>query len=201
MTRPPLRRPRASNAPGAANPAPVLPPGHPAVNAGDTAGPAGGAAPTGTPSAGGLTWTAPAAFTARAPESRMRAAEYTIAAPGGGEPAVLGVFYFGPDQGGSIDANVERWIGQFTDAAGAPAKSSAKVEKRSRGAFGITTVDVSGTFTNSMPGGPAGAQANQRMLGAIVEGPNGPVFFKLVGPAAAVAPAEAPFRELIDSVH
>lgn len=131
----------------------------------------------------------------------MRAAEYAVTAPSGGEPAVLAVFYFGPDQGGSVDANVSRWVGQFTDAGGAPAKDKAKIEKRTRGAFAVTTVDVSGAYTNSMPGAPALTLQNQRMLGAIVEGPSGPVFFKLVGPADAVEFARAPFEALLDSVH
>src|SRR5688572_20375097 len=63
------------------------------------------AAPSDAPTAGGLTWAAPSPFAQRAPKSSMRVAEYGIEGDASSE---LGVFYFGADQGGSIDANMSR---------------------------------------------------------------------------------------------
>ena len=45
----------------------------------------------------------------------MRKASYEVPrAKGDSEDGELAVFYFGPGQGGGIDANVERWIKQFS---------------------------------------------------------------------------------------
>ena len=52
-------------------------------------------------------------------------------------------------------------------------------------------------------GGPMAAQppvAGYRLLGAIVEGPNGLVFFKLVGPEKTVAGAANDFTEMLKSL-
>lgn len=40
-----------------------------------------------------------------------------------------------------------------------------------------------------------------RVLGAIAEGPDGKVFFKLTGPEAALDGAEPAFRALLDSLR
>ncbi len=181
-------------APTAAVTAPATPP---------TAAPAPTAAAkvtNGAPNAGGLTWTAPAPFVSRIPESRMREAEYVVSAEAGGEPAVMGVFFFGVGQGGAVDANVERWIGQFTDPKGRPIEKVAKVDKRTVNGMAVTIVDVTGTYTNGMPGASAGPQSAQRMLSAIVEGPNGLVFFKFVGAVDAVEKAEEAFEQLVASI-
>jgi len=42
---------------------------------------------------------------------------------------------------------------------------------------------------------------NSRMRGAIVEAPEGLVFFKLTGPLNTVAAAENDFNSLLGSVH
>ncbi|MCA9602542.1 MAG: hypothetical protein KC417_10975, partial [Myxococcales bacterium] len=193
----------APAAPSPGTPSGNVPPGHPPVGTAPTGGTAGAADPA-NPTAGGLGWKAPAVFTWKVPESRMRAAEYTVSA-GAGEPASLAVFYFGPGQGGDAKSNIDRWAGQFKDDAGNPAKAKTQTSKVN--GMASTVVDVSGTYASGMPamgphgGGDTGPKVNQRMLGAIVEGPNGPVFFKFVGPKAAVDSAESGFHELVESVH
>jgi hypothetical protein len=47
---------------------------------------------------------------------------------------------------------------------------------------------------------PTGKKENFRLLGAIVEGPQGSVFFKLTGPASTIAAAEQEFDALIGSL-
>ena len=57
-------------------------------------------------SAGGLSWTAPAGW--KSQPKRMRAANYVVPAAGGdSEAGECGVYFFGPGQGGSIEANVQ----------------------------------------------------------------------------------------------
>ena len=63
-------------------------------------------------SGAGLRWTPPANWKSEA-QRPMRLATYTVPpAAGDHEGAECGVFYFGQGQGGSVDANMDRWIGQ-----------------------------------------------------------------------------------------
>jgi len=162
--------------------------------------PPGGVAappPSSSPTAAaGLTWTLPSGWTIEAPRS-MRVATYAIpAAPGDAEGAECAVFYFGASQGGGVDANLERWIGQFQP--GAKSKRSAKKVNRVQ----VSLADVSGTYTAH--GGsttqPQGDQPGWRLLGAIAESPQGAVFFKLAGPAKTVAAASKGFDAMVGSL-
>src|SRR5437867_7694880 len=95
---------------------------------------------------GKLKFTAPAGWIARAPSSSMRQAEYTLPrAEGDTEDAELVVFYF-HGQGGSVQANVDRWIGQFKRPDGSPASDLAKVSHKQSHGIALTVVDVSGTY-------------------------------------------------------
>jgi hypothetical protein len=147
-------------------------------------------------SAGALNWTPPATWKADAPRP-MRAATYLVApAKGDTDSGECGVFYFGEGQGGGVDANIDRWVGQFTDAK-APIRKKEKLS-----GFDVTTVEVDGTFASSM-GGPMGPKTPKpgfKMLAAIVEGPKGNVFFKLTGPAKTVEAARGDFMKMIKSV-
>ncbi len=152
-------------------------------------------------SAAGIRWTAPASWKAEAPRP-MRAATYSIpTAPGDQGVAECVVNFFGPGQGGGIDANVERWKGQVLGADGKPA--TAKIDKRAGKGVTITRVDASGTYTGM--GGPmnpgAKPASGYRLIGAIAEGPGGNVFFKLTGPAKTIAAEEKNFEQLLLSIQ
>lgn len=157
------------------------------------------AAESGNASAAGLSWTAPKPFISRQPKSTMRVAEYGIE----GDPnAELGVFYFGADQGGSVDANMTRWIGQFTQPDGSPTQS--KRGERNVHGISVATVEAHGTYSGgmAMPGAPPKeAQQDAMLLGAIAKGPNGSVFFKLTGSRAALEAARPAFDQLLESLH
>jgi hypothetical protein len=154
-------------------------------------------------SGAGMRWTAPANWKSEA-ERPMRLATYTIPhAAGDAHDGECGVYYFGPGQGGSVQANLDRWIGQFVQADGKPSKSAAKIDKRTVRGMQVTTVDVSGAYTGM--GGPLAKPGGQpergyRLLGAIVEGPQGSVFFKFTGPAKTVAQNKAAFDKMLASL-
>jgi hypothetical protein len=160
---------------------------------------AGANAPSGPAKAGGLTWEAPAPFVRRAPKSSMRVAEYGLAS----EPqAELGVFYFGPDQGGSVEANMTRWVGQFTQADGSETKP-IRTERKVQGVE-VSLIEARGVYSGgmAMPGAPAAAAVpDALLLGAIAKGPLGAVFFKFVGPRAALEGARGAFDGLIASLR
>lgn len=145
-------------------------------------------------SAGGISWTQPAVWKADAPR-QMRAATYLVApAKGDTDGAECGVFYFGEGQGGGVDANVDRWVSQFENAKGTPIRKKEKIA-----GFDVTTIEVDGTFASSMGGpmGPKTPKAGYKLLGAIIEGPKGNVFFKLTGPAKTVESARSEFMKML----
>lgn len=151
--------------------------------------------------AGGLSWKVPEGWKTEAPRS-MRAATYQIPpVKGDVEGAEVAVFYFGPGQGGAVDANVKRWVGQFKKADGSPADSEAKTKRETFNGLPVTTVDLKGTYAGGgMMMAPSDPKPNFRLLGAIVEGPEGAVFFKLTGPEKTVAGAQKSFRKLLETV-
>jgi hypothetical protein len=145
----------------------------------------------------GLRWTAPAAWKAQA-ERPMRAATYSIsAATGDKEDGECAVYYFGPSQGGSVEANLKRRIGQFEHP-----EHEAQTRKRTIAGLNVTTIDLSGAYTGA--GGPMAtgktSKSGFRLLGAIVEAPEGIVFFKFTGPAKTVAAHQANFENLLKSL-
>ena len=146
-------------------------------------------------SAGGVKWSVPKAWTDQPGSSTMRVATYRVPAAKGAEVGEVAVFFFGPGQGGTVDANVERWSRQFEGTP--PAERSAK---RVNG-LAVSLVRLAGTYL--APGGPMmqsqGKKPDYRLLGAIVEAPEGLLFLKLTGPAATVAAALADFDALVAS--
>lgn len=148
----------------------------------------------GSQGSGPVKWTPPSRWEAK-PASGMRAATYIIPpATGDSEGGECAVF---ENLGGSVQANVDRWIGQFEKTDGAPDQKSETISGLS-----VTTVDVSGTFKGGGPmmGNTSGPKSGYRMLGAIVEGPEGNVFFKLTGPAKTIAAARDEFQAMLKSL-
>ena len=124
----------------------------------------------------------------------MRAATYVVA-----ENAECVVYFFGASEGGSVEANLERWKGQFKTADGKPAP--AKTAKMTVHGLPVTTIDISGNYSGM--GGPMAKAPSTgvdfRLLGAIVEGPGGNLFVKFAGPAKLVSANQPKFRQLLDS--
>ncbi len=151
-----------------------------------------------TKSVGGVAFTAPERWGETQPSSMMRKAQFRVPrASGDAEDGELAVFYFGPGQGGSIDDNVQRWAGQFTDASGQPATPTTTT--RQVNGASVTVVRAEGTYASGLPMGSSTPKPNYAMLGAIVSGSEAPVFFKLVGPRATIDQAVPEFDALVAS--
>jgi hypothetical protein len=130
----------------------------------------------------------------------MRAATYAVPpAAGDKEGAECVGYFFGQGQGGSVQANIERWQGQFKGPGGKSA--AAKINKTTIRGLAMTTIDVSGEYLGM--GGPAETEpavvSGYRLLGAIIEGPGGNVFIEFTGPAKTIAANQARFQQLLDS--
>jgi hypothetical protein len=150
-------------------------------------------------SVAGLKWTAPKDWKSEAAKP-MRAATYAVPpATGDTAGAECVVYFFGPGQGGSVEANLDRWKAQILGPDGKPA--DAKIAKRTIHSLAVTTIDTSGDYTGM--GGPMAAsksvQSNYRLLGAIVEQAEGNVFIKFTGPAKTMAAHEAEFEQFLNS--
>jgi hypothetical protein len=143
------------------------------------------------PSQAELAWDAPPSF-AKSPDTNpMRKATYKVAkAAGDDDDAELTV----TSAGGSVDANVKRWSGQFGDA-------KPKTETKTIHGLTVTTVELKGTFAGGGMRGPATSKEHQMLLGAIVDSGGSLTFFKLVGPEKTVTSAHKDFDKLIASVH
>lgn len=136
----------------------------------------------------------PATWQRGEPSSRMRLAEATVPGPAG--DALLTVFFFGPGGGGGVEANIQRWLGQVA-ADGQPERDQFTV-----GDYTVHTVAVTGTLQPSGMGtGPSEPVPDAMLLGAVVEGPGGPWFFKLTGPAATVVAARPELDLMLRSIH
>jgi len=150
---------------------------------------------------GGFSLEAPAGWKQVPPKSGIVETEFAVPSDGDAAPGRMTVM----GAGGSVQANVDRWYGQFTQADGSATKDKATTKTLKLAGCTVTLVDVAGTFKD-MPGGPfAGGQAverpDYRMLAAIVETPEkGSYFLKFTGPGATVAKHADGFRKMVEGL-
>jgi hypothetical protein len=151
--------------------------------------------------AAGLTFTAPASWKSVPTSSSMRVAQYALPhAAGDTEDAELVVYYFG-GSGGTVEANIERWVGQMRQPDGRPSSAVATRQSRTVNGLKVTLVDVPGTYVAEMTPGAAERHnsPNFHLRAAVIETSNGPYFIKLTGPAKTVAASEQQFEAFLGS--
>ena len=118
----------------------------------------------------------------------MRKAQFSVPGLDGSAPAEVAFFHFGAGQGGSVQANVDRWFKQFSGGS-----TDAKTERV--GNTMVTFVRAFGTFSSGMPGGPTTPLKDYAMRGAILESPAGDVYVKMTGPQGVVKARRADVRQ------
>lgn len=201
---PPSSSPAVSPPMGAMDPT-ALPPNHPPIDPHGNLEPNGGQDPhanlppgASAPGAGAqgdaLKWQAPARWAVAQNPSTMRLATYKIPAKTKGvDDAELSV----TRAGGSTDANITRWIGQFEPTD----RSNAERATREVAGLKVTTVLVKGTFLGGgMMGAPSEPKPKWAMLAAIVETGDTPHFFKMTGPEDTVTAARIEFDTMIAGI-
>lgn len=124
------------------------------------------------------------------PSDGVRAAQ--LEKKSGGTPLLITFTRFPPGSGGSVQANVDRWVGQFLSPS-----APAEILKPEGTALPLTIVRLAGTMRGGVPGGPAQNTPDRLLLGAILESPEGLVIAKLTGPTSAVSREEKMFAEMI----
>ena len=154
------------------------------------------------PANGDLHFKAPDGWLTEKPSSNMRVAQYKLPkAEGDPEDASLVLYYFGATQGGTTQANIDRWINQMQQSDGSASKDKAKTDNLTVNGLKVSTVDVTGTYTAEMtPGsGDRHNNADYRLRAAVIETPKGNYFAKLVGPAKTIARWDQSFNDYLKS--
>jgi hypothetical protein len=152
--------------------------------------------------AGELRFKAPEAWTAEKPTSDMRVAQYKLPkAEGDHEDALLVIYYFGQGQGGSPEANIDRWINQIKQPDGQPSKERAQTGTLTVHGLQVNTVDVSGNYSGGMSpdSAPADNKSIYRLRAAVVDTPKGSYFVKLTGPEKTVAHWDQAYTDYLKS--
>jgi hypothetical protein len=137
--------------------------------------------------AAGITFDRPASWVIEIPSSQMRLAQMRL--PGDAGNAELTVFCFGTGQGGPIQANIDRWVGQFENADSPGMSVESSTETVERDGLTVHTVTARGTYTPLMGPMMRGEEPfpGYALHGVIVEGgPEGTVFVKVTGPEATI---------------
>jgi hypothetical protein len=179
---------------GCAGPAPVR------LSGNESASPAAPQAGSGV--SGELRYRAPDGWVKEQPSSNMRVAQFQLPrAAGDSADGSLVVYYFGQGQGGSVEANLDRWMNQMKQADGTPSKDRAKVETKTVNGLKVTLLDVSGRYTAEMaPGADEHHDdASFRMRAAVIETPKGAYYVKLVGPEKTIAGWDSSFGSFVNS--
>jgi hypothetical protein len=168
-----------------------MPPGHPPID---------GAAGAGQPADTGpkLVYE-PASDWVAEPATGMRTAQFRLPrAAGDPNDGELAVFQFGAGDGGTIESNIDIWARLFAGADGQPLAADAlKRETRTISGLTVHLVDITGRYKLT----DESVSANDwRLLGAIVELPQGRVNFRAVGPSATMAAQRDAFRKMLDAL-
>ena len=149
---------------------------------------------------GTLTFAKAPTWKDRPATSSMRLAEFVVPkAAGDAEDGELIVYYFGGG-GGNVQANIDRWIGQFKPEPGA---KTPETKSLTVNGLKVTTIAVRGTYIAEVRPGASERhnKPNFAMRAAVIETPKGPHFIKLTGPIATVEQAGAAFEQFLQSVR
>jgi hypothetical protein len=178
-----------------AKPAKPAEPAEPAASAGD-------GFEVAVAKGGALVFKAPSSWKKVKPRSFV--VEYEISVPksegdaADGRLTIMGA-------GGNVQANIDRWYGQYTQPDGSKTADNSTVTESEVAGCEVTWVDIEGTLMDR-PGGPmAGGKVvereNYRTLASIVQaGEHGQYFIKLYGPVKTINDNEASFRSFVQSL-
>ena len=151
---------------------------------------------------GNLEFTIPSKWRIEPVESPARGGQWRVPPlHGEGEGGEVVVFYFGPEVGGTWKENIEAWIGTMFNAEGHPA--AAEVKHHTTGGLKISQLVVFGTYNQvvSLPGVPPVPKSNYGLLGAVIENPQGNIYWRFTGPESLITANLPLFNKVIDSVR
>jgi len=142
-----------------------------------------------------FTFTRPAKWEWVESTSQMRKAQLKVTDAASKAIADVAFYYFGARGAGGVQANVDRWLNQFTEPSD---QINAKVEHTTIGKTKLTYVQAEGTYKSGMPGGPTTPMPGYALVGAILESDNGNVFVRMTGPKKLVQSSLMEFKKMIE---
>ncbi len=143
--------------------------------------------------------TLPDNWIAETPTSDMRKLQYRIPGASEDQAAELVVYYFGMNQGGTLEANIERWKSQFSRPDGGEVEPV--IEQIDGSSMPATLVTIQGSYARGLGVGPQGeALPDRTLLAALVQTPEGTLYPQMHGPAATVSAAREGFIGFIRSL-
>ncbi len=137
--------------------------------------------------------------------SGMRQAQYRLD-PVAGDKAKgeVNVFYFGPSSGGGVEANLNRWVGQMLMPDGSDPAAGAERSTFTANGMKGHIVSLNGSY-KSGGGRPMGGETTimegYRLVGVVLEGPQGSLFFKLTGPLATAEAMEGDLLKMVKAAN
>jgi hypothetical protein len=127
---------------------------------------------------------------------QFRNLQYAVpAADGGGDGAELIVSCFMNQDGGPIEANINRWAAQFRNPEGMP--SSATPTREEVNGLTVHRVEFKGSY---MGMGAPGPKPGFGQLSAIIETPDARAFIRLIGPDTVIEANRAAFDAMVKGV-
>ncbi|MCC6428440.1 MAG: hypothetical protein IT435_16680 [Phycisphaerales bacterium] len=142
----------------------------------------------------GLAFHVPAGWKQVPPANQMRLAEILVPdASGDAAKACMITF---SSAGGSVEANIARWAGQFKNADGE--SPPAPITQRTIAGFKVHTCEIAGAYQGMTDPAPL---PDWMLRGAIIENGEQMLFIKMTGPKAGMLAAADGWTSLIDSTH
>ncbi len=160
-----------------------------------------GNAPTlpGSKTIAGITFTPPTHWR-DLEASGMRQAQFRLPpVQGDTDEGEVNVFYFGPQSGGGVQANLDRWIGQMVLPESADPSTAITRSTFTADGMNGHVVSLDGTYMSSMRpmGGEKTPHPGYRLVGVVLEGPQGSLFFKLTGPEKTARAMESDLMKMM----
>ncbi|HTA30046.1 MAG TPA: hypothetical protein VK731_06155 [Candidatus Cybelea sp.] len=146
--------------------------------------------------AGNFTFTRPPKWEWVESTSQMRKAQLKATDADAKASADVVFYYFGAGGAGGVEANVNRWLGQFAEARD---QINAKIEHATVGKTKITYVQAEGTYKSGMPGGPTTPNPGFALIGAILESDGGNVYIRMTGPKEFAKSLVVDFKKMVES--
>lgn len=145
---------------------------------------------------GSMDVTVPSDWIVESPSSSMRIAQYKLPGETSGN-AEIAVFN---RIGGSVKQNIDRWIGQFIQPDGSSSQQKADLTQFVVGSLRVDRIYLEGTYSAGAMGGSPAQQTGFCLLGYIVNMPDGPYYFKAVGPTETIKLWETSIDQFIKNI-
>lgn len=135
--------------------------------------------------------------------SPMRVAQFQLPRVDGDLEDAECVIYYFEGEGGTVEANLERWTNQMLQPDDLRSTDVATTSSYEISGMQVTALDVPGIFAAQVHPNSKMRYYKRgfRLKAAVVESPDGPFFFKLIGPDRTVTRWDSTFSTFLESIR